>query len=162
MAIPGEPHYNEMLHMKYRGVYHYGTKYPIYPGERLPYREEEPSKGESGISQNLESFQHEYESFMRKLHEDGVQSGELSPSNQAEMTTSHHSSADLHTGQRICIPTTNPQLYINRSPITHGNIYQPRLPHERQGYLPMMLNTSLTLPCPCPVKSGEFTYGVCM
>lgn len=156
--VPGsEPYYSEMFQMKYRAMHpHYeNTYHHIYPRERLPCRDDEPNKTDSGITQNLESFQHEYESFMRKLND-----GELSPSNKTEITQSRSSSPGPH---RIYIRPTNPhsQVDICRPPVTHGDIYQPILPHPNHRYLPMMLNTPLTLTCPCP-KSPEFPYGVCM
>jgi hypothetical protein len=157
MIAAGESYYNEMLHMKYREMYqHYENAYHhIYPRDRLPCRDEEPNKTDTGITQNLESFQHEYESFMRKLHD-----GEISHSNKPEMTPSGYSSPGP---RRVCIQPTSPhsQEDVYRSPVTLGNIYHPRLPHENHRYLPMMLNTPLTLTCPCP-KSPECAYSLQM
>ena len=158
MVTPGEPYYNDMLHVKYRGMYpHYESAYqPIHPTDRLPLHDDEPHEKNSGITHSLESFQHEYDSFMRKLND-----GELSPGNKTEMSLPHKSSSGPH---RVCFPPTSPQCPgdIYRSPVTHGDIYQPRLPHDHHRYLPMMLNNPLTLtPCPCP-KSTEFPFGLCM
>lgn len=142
--------------MNYRGMYpHYENAYHhLYQRDRLPYHDEEP-QNDSGITHSLESFQHEYDSLMRKLND-----GECSPGNKAEMSSPHKSSPGPH---RVFFRPTSPHgpVDVYRSPVTHGDICQPRLPYDHHRYLPMMLNSPRTLTCPCP-KSTEFPFGVCM
>lgn len=158
VSFAGDSYYNEMLHMKYRRMFpHYeNTYHHICPGNRSPRRDQEPNTTDSGISQNLESFQHEYEKFMRKLGDD-----ELS-SKQNELRPSSHTSPKPH---RVCIRSTSPRspVGIYRSSVVHGPIYHhPGLPHQNHIYHPMMLNTPLTLTCPCPVKSPDAPYANCL
>jgi hypothetical protein len=148
MLAVEDPYYNEILHMKYREMYQrYENVYQhVHPRECLPCCEE-PTKTDSGITQNLESFQHEYESFMRKLHDD-----EASPSDGG-LAAPRYSPGP----QRICIRPTSPQSRVDiyRTPVTPRERFQAGPSYEHHRYYPMMLNTPLTLTCQCP-KSPEF------
>ena len=149
MLAVDESYYNEILHMRYREMYqHYENVYrQIHPRDCVPCCEE-PTKKDNGITQNLESFQHEYESFMRKLHND-----EVCPSNRSDVTSPGYSPAP----QRICIRPTSPHSHVDtyRSSVTSGERFQAGPSHENHRYFPMMLRAPLTLTCPCP-KSPEF------
>ena len=162
-AFAGEPYCNEMLQLKYRGMYHYVNEHPhhMHPEERVLCRNEEPpNKADSGISQNLQSFQREYESLMGKLNENC----KLPPNEQTQMEALRHPFPGPHTAQRVRMTSASPEFYVNGTPITHGNLYDPRLTHERQKYLPMMLNSPLTLRRPCSVNPPvDYPYrSVCL
>ena len=157
MVTAGEPYYNEILH-DYRGMYPHpdNSYHHIYPRECLPRHDDKPKKADSVITQSMQSFQREYESFMGKLNNE-----ESSSRTKTDMTSLQSSSPVPH---RVCNRPTSPHnpVEIYRSPVIPGDIYQPRMPHENHRCIPMMLNSPLTLPYPCPAQYTEFPFGVCM
>lgn len=158
MSLPSDTYCNEVLHMKYRSMYPYYAGQPYYhihPVAGLHGRDDaQVHQTDSGITKNMESFQHEYESFMLKLND-----GELSPSNKTVMMTTRSSSPAY---RRVCIQQDSPQhghLDVYRSPILHENGLHPRSSYDNHKCLPMVMNN---LTCSCLKSSAEFPSGFCM
>lgn len=152
---------NDMLHMVYPSMYRYGKEYLSRPGHVSSHGKEhqsnETTNGKQGdISNNLANFQHEYESLMRQQSEKDKQSKDTQPGNEISKLVPIHSFPSSHPNapQRIFAPPTSTGFYISGPPVKHGEPFQSVL-QQPQNLLPVMLNSPVTLPYPCPITPNH-------